>query len=69
MEIKIKLPIWFWVVGILALVWNLIGVNAYIAQAYITPDALTALTEGEQSYYTNSPSCVTASFASALGAS
>ncbi len=29
-------PIWFWIVSILALLWNLLGVMAYLAQVNMT---------------------------------
>lgn len=53
----------FWVIGIAALLWNILGVGAYLAQAYMPEEALTLLSEGEQNYYTNYPSWATASFA------
>lgn len=31
-----KPPIWFWVVSIIALIWNGMGVHGYISQAYKT---------------------------------
>ena len=37
------IPTWFWVASILALVWNLMGVMAYIAQVTLTPEALAAI--------------------------
>ncbi|GGG98681.1 hypothetical protein GCM10011416_16120 [Polaribacter pacificus] len=53
----------FWVIGVIALVWNLIGVMAYIAQAYITDEALAILPEAEQALYRDIPAWATAAFA------
>ncbi|MDP3313371.1 hypothetical protein [Lutibacter sp.] len=56
----------FWIISITALVWNLMGVSAYIMQAYMTNDQLALLPEGEQNYYNNIPAWVMASFAIAV---
>ncbi|MFD2823562.1 hypothetical protein ACFS5M_07770 [Lacinutrix iliipiscaria] len=61
-----KPPIWFWIVSIVALIWNLMGVGAYIAQAYITDDALAALPESDRVMYENLPAWYTAAFALAV---
>ena len=31
-----KPPIWFWIVAIIGLIWNGMGVNHYLQQAYNT---------------------------------
>lgn len=56
----------FWIIGILALIWNLLGVFAYLGQAYITEEALALLPQGDQDYINNSPAWVTAAFAIAV---
>ncbi|WP_103865962.1 hypothetical protein [Aquimarina sp. I32.4] len=61
-----KLPVWFWVIGIIALLWNIMGVMAYVGQAFITDEALTRLPENEQNFYKNTPIWVTAAFAIAV---
>jgi hypothetical protein len=53
----------FWVIGILALIWNILGVMAYLAQAYMTDDALSLLPQEEQDFFNNYPAWVTAAFA------
>lgn len=56
----------FWVISIIALVWNAMGVNQYIQQAYMT-DAFKAMYNEEQlEMITSSPSWVTAVFALAV---
>ncbi|KZS42296.1 hypothetical protein AWE51_02320 [Aquimarina aggregata] len=66
MKIANKPPIWFWIIAILALLWNIMGVLAYLAQAYITDEAIASLPEAEQSFYNNMPAWVTAAFAIAV---
>lgn len=56
----------FWVIGIVALIWNLMGVFAYLQQAYMTAEDLSALPIEEQALYENIPAWVTAAFALAV---
>lgn len=56
----------FWIVGIIALVWNLLGVSAYLMQAYQT-DSFKAMYEPEQlEIITNMPAWATAAFGIAV---
>lgn len=61
-----KTPINFWVISIIALFWNIMGVIAYLKQAYMTPETLALLSEDQQAWYTNVPAWVTAAFAIAV---
>ena len=56
----------FWIISIIALFWNIMGVIAYLGQAYMTDDALALLPESDQAYYANVPAWVTAAFAIAV---
>ena len=56
----------FWVIGIIALIWNGMGVMAYIGQAYMTDEMKAALPEAERALYENVPAWVTAAFAIAV---
>lgn len=61
-----KPPIWFWIVSVIALIWNSMGVHGYISQAYKT-DAFTKTYTTEQiEAITNLPSWYTALFAIAV---
>jgi hypothetical protein len=57
----------YWTAGI-ALVWNLMGMSAYVAQVTMTPDAMSALPEAERMLYENVPSWATSAFAIAVTA-
>jgi hypothetical protein len=61
-----KPAIWFWVVGVLALIWNLMGVFAYITQVTMSPEALQALPDEERALYESAPSWATGAFAIAV---
>jgi len=56
----------FWIISSIALFWNIMGVVAYLGQAYMTDEALSLLAENEQAYYANVPAWVTAAFAIAV---
>jgi len=56
----------FWIIGIIALIWNLMGVMAYLGQAYITDEAKSAMSEVELTYMENLPIWYTAAFAIAV---
>ena len=63
---EVKPPIWFWVVSGLALLWNLMGVYAYLLDAYTKDETMAALSETQKSIFENQPSWVTAAFALAV---
>ncbi len=56
-------PTWFWVASGLGLVWNLIGVAAFVGQ--MTMD-LTTLPAAEQAFYESTPAWATVAFAVAV---
>ncbi|MBT1711213.1 hypothetical protein KK062_23415 [Fulvivirgaceae bacterium PWU5] len=66
MTTSTKPAAWFWIVSIIALLWNLLGVMAYIMHVTMTPEALAALPEQERALYTNVPVWATAAFAIAV---
>ncbi len=63
---RVRPPIWFWIVSVLALLWNLLGVMAYLAQVNMTDEALAALPEAERTLYENQPMWATMAFAIAV---
>jgi hypothetical protein len=56
----------FWIIGIVALLWNLSGVYFYLQQAYMTEEDLLALPLEQQPFYQNIPAWVTGAFAIAV---
>lgn len=56
----------YWLISIVALFWNFMGIIAYLGQAYISDDALKMLPEENQLYFSNVPAWVTAAFAVAV---
>ena len=63
---KNKAPKWFMVVAGVLLVWNLLGVMAYLMQVTMSPEVLAALPEAQRQLYENTPEWATAAFAIAV---
>lgn len=59
-------PVWFWIVGIVALLWNGMGVGAYFSQAMMTMDDLSKLRPEQQELIISQPFWLTAAFAIAV---
>jgi hypothetical protein len=59
-------PKWFMIVAAVLLVWNLIGVIAYLQQVTMGAEALSALPEAQRRLYENTPAWATAAFAIAV---
>ena len=61
-----KVPKWFMIVAAILLVWNLLGVMAYIMQVMMSPETLAALPQEQRQLYENTPAWATAAFAVAV---
>jgi len=67
-NLKTKPPKWFWVVSVLALLWNLMGAAAYLGDAFMTAEDLARLSPDMQSLYESRPAWVTGAYAIAVWA-
>jgi len=65
-ETSKKTPKWFMVVSTVLLVWNLLGVMAYIAQVTMSPESIAALPEDQRRLIETTPAWATAAFAVAV---
>ena len=61
-------PKWFLIVSIVALIWNLLGLMAFVSQITMTAETIAQLPAAEQALYQNIPLWATAAFAIAVGA-
>jgi len=52
---KIMIPKWYWVVAIIFLLWNLMGVVSFFYHTFITDEALQKLPEAERDLYNSYP--------------
>jgi hypothetical protein len=66
MNDKVESPKWFLVVTIIALIWNLLGLMAFISHMTMTPEMLSELSSQEQDLYKNIPIWATVAFAIAV---
>jgi len=57
---------WHKVIAIMAIIWNLLGVGAYLKKAYTTDETIMLLPEAERALYLNIPAWYTAAFAIAV---
>ena len=62
----VKPPMWFWIVSVLSLLWNLIGVVQYLAQAYMGVEELESMSQEQRLAFESQPSWVTGAFAVAV---
>jgi hypothetical protein len=65
-HINAKPPASFWMVVAAAVVWNLFGVMAYLAQVTMIEQAKAALPDAQQALYAAQPAWVTGAFAIAV---
>ena len=61
-----KPPVWFWIVSIIALLWNAMGVFQYLIAAFNTESFRATYTKEELEIITNQPAWYTAVFAIAV---
>ncbi|MFK7841638.1 MAG: hypothetical protein AB8B54_05175 [Sphingorhabdus sp.] len=61
-----KAPIWFWVFGVVALIWNALGLFAYFQQVTMSAEQFAALPEVQQDLLASQPVWVSAAFAIAV---
>ena len=57
---------WYWIVSVVALLWNVMGAMAYISQAYMTDEVKMALPEEQVALMESTPAWATAAFAFAV---
>ncbi len=46
-----KIPKWYWVIAIIFLLWNIMGVLSFFGHTFITEEALAKLPEQERALY------------------
>ncbi|MFK7780724.1 hypothetical protein [Psychroserpens sp.] len=62
-----KPPVWFWIIAVVALLWNGMGVLMYLTHAFMTEDMIAALPEEQQAeFLVEHPAWYTAAFALAV---
>lgn len=59
-------PTWFWILSAVALIWNLMGVFAYLADANISIEDLEQMSQAKRLLYESQPVWVTGAYAIAV---
>ena len=65
-DIKKPVPRWFTITAVVAIIWNLLGVSAFIMQVLMTPEMLAQLPDAERELYESMPAWVLGAFAVAV---
>ena len=50
-----KVNTWFWVIGVVALLWNLAGLSAFVMDMTISADTLELMSDAQRQRYANNP--------------
>ncbi len=66
MTTKVKPPTWFWVVSVIALLWNLMGVINYLIQEFNQVAIAESLDQAQREVFEDFPAWATAAFAIAV---
>jgi len=66
MMTSVKPPTWFWVVSVIALLWNLFGVMNYLMQAFNQVALLESMDQAQREAFESIPAWATAAFAIAV---
>lgn len=61
-----KTSTWFWVLGVLLLIWNAMGALAYLGQHLMTPEQMAILPEDQRTLLEMTPAWATSAFALAV---
>lgn len=61
-----KPPIWFWIIGVIALLWNIMGLGAYFQQFMMSAEDFAALRPEQQQMLVSQPFWLTGAFATAV---
>jgi hypothetical protein len=64
METAAKPPLWFWLVSAAGLLWNLVGVAAFVNDVFFLDPAV--LTDLQQEYYAGRPGWAMAAYGAAV---
>ena len=66
MNVTTSRPLGFWIISVLALLWNLLGVAIFFLQVNMPPEALAAMPADQRALYESMPAWVDGAFAVAV---
>ena len=50
-----KIPVWFWIISVFFLLWNLMGIASFFMHVFISKEALDTLSVAERNLYNSYP--------------
>jgi hypothetical protein len=62
----IKIPVWFWILAVFFLLWNIMGVLSFFSHVFISDEMLTKLPEDQSALYGDYPLWTNVVFAIAV---
>lgn len=65
-DLRAPVPVWYWIVAVLALLWAAAGCFAYVSQVTIGPEDFARLPEAQQQIWTAMPGWATGAYAVAV---
>jgi len=63
---KVKIPVWFWIIAVFFLLWNIMGVISFLSFTFISDESLANLPISERELYGDYPFWTTIVFAIAV---
>lgn len=61
-----SIPVWYWIIVSLLLIWNIMGMITLTGQVTLTKDAMDLMSPEEQQFYMDMPQWVTLAFGLAV---
>ena len=65
-NVRNKPPTWFYILSVILLLWNIMGVYAFFGQVTMGSEHMAALSDAERTMYENVPWWATVAFALAV---
>ena len=68
MNLSVKIPVWFWIVAVILLIWNIMGVIAFYTEMNMTSneEVFSNLPEAWQEMYLTQPMWIKIAFGTAV---
>ncbi|GLS83616.1 hypothetical protein [Paraferrimonas haliotis] len=63
---RVSAPWWYWIAAVVGLLWNLMGLAAYLMHVSLTPEEIAALPQAEQALHQAFPSWALIAFSIAV---
>ncbi len=62
-ENKVEVPAWYWVISVVAILWNMMGLVSFYFHSFMSDEDMAKLPPGEQELYASYPLWTTIVFA------